>query len=198
MRSDFIRWCLSNVDLMISPSSWLKANYEKAGYDQSYIAKLSNGINLNALEPMLRTSRSRVHFLYSGTLAEHKGIDYLLDAAAKLLTIPELRGRWQLSFVGDGPKKTAIIDRIRDLQSVAVSYMGYVDHAELLKSLSDYDVVILPSIWPENQSTVLLEAMASGAAQIATALGGNAELVEHGAVSYTHLEIGRASCRERV
>jgi glycosyltransferase involved in cell wall biosynthesis len=180
MRSDFIRWCLSNVDLMISPSSWLKANYEKAGYDQSYIAKLSNGINLNALEPMLRTSRSRVHFLYSGTLAEHKGIDYLLDAAAKLLTIPELRGRWQLSFVGDGPKKTAIIDRIRDLQSVAVSYMGYVDHAELLKSLSDYDVIILPSIWPENQSTVLLEAMASGAAQIATALGGNAELVEHG------------------
>jgi len=52
-----------------------------------------------------------------------------------------------------------------------------VDHAELLKSLSGYDVVILPSIWPENQSTVLLEAMASGAAQIATALGGNAELV---------------------
>jgi hypothetical protein len=121
-----------------------------------------------------------VRFLYAGTLADHKGIDYLLDAAAKLIANTDLHGRWNLSIAGDGPKRKLIIDRIREFQSDAIAYIGYVEHVELLKSLSGYDVVILPSIWPENQSTILLEAMASGAAQIATALGGNAELVEHG------------------
>ena len=179
LRSDYIRWCVSKADVMISPSSWLKANYEKAGYDQSHIVKLSNGANLNAVIPILRTSRTCLQFLYVGTIADHKGVDYLLDAAAKLLAVPELNGRWQLTLAGDGPKKGMIVARIRELQTEAISYIGSVEHAELMQSLSRYDVVILPSIWPENQSAVLLEAMASGAAQIATALGGNAELVEH-------------------
>ena len=180
MRSDYIRWCLSNADLMISPSTWLKSAYERAGYDRSNIVQLSNGINLNALQPVLRKLRDRVHFLYMGTLADHKGIDYLLDAAEKLLASPELRDRWRLLIVGDGPKRNVIIDRIRKLKTDAVAYIGYVEHIALLESLPDYDVVVLPSVWPENQSGVLLEAIASGAAQIATRLGGNTELVEHG------------------
>jgi glycosyltransferase involved in cell wall biosynthesis len=180
MRSDYIRWCLSNADLMISPSFWLKSAYEQAGYDRSNIVKLSNGINLNALQPVLRKLRGCVQFLYMGTLADHKGIDYLLDAAEKLLSSPELNGRWRLSIVGDGPKRNVITDRIRKLRTDAVVFMGYVEHVALLESLSDYDVIVLPSVWPENQSGVLLEAIASGAAQIASRLGGNTELVEHG------------------
>ncbi len=179
MRTDYIRWCLSQVDLMISPSAWLKSNYENAGFEGSRIVRLSNGIDLNAIEPVLRTLRDPVQFVYVGTLTDHKGLDYLLDAAEKLLASSELRGRWRLSIVGDGPKKGMIADRIREFQTDAVAYIGHLEHAALLKSLSHYDVVILPSVWPENQSTVLLEAMASGAAQIATCLGGNAELVEH-------------------
>ena len=136
MRSDYIRWCLSNADLMISPSTWLKSAYEQAGYDRSIIVQLSNGTNLNALQPVLRKLRDRVHFLYMGTLADHKGIDYLLDAAEKLLASPELRDRWRLLIVGDGPKRNVIIDRIRELKTDAVAYIGYVEHIALLEVIA--------------------------------------------------------------
>jgi hypothetical protein len=44
--------------------------------------------------------------------------------------------------------------------------------------MSETDVALLASIWPENEPVTMLEAIALGKAQIATRLGGNLELVE--------------------
>jgi hypothetical protein len=40
-------------------------------------------------------------------------------------------------------------------------------------------VVVLPSIWPENEPVTLLEGIASGAALIASRVGGAQDLIEH-------------------
>jgi glycosyltransferase involved in cell wall biosynthesis len=178
-RNDYVRWCLSNVDLMISPSAWLKSSYRKAGLD-SGIATLSNGIDLGAIEPVLRKDQSPVHFLFAGVLADHKGVRYLLDAAAKLLAEGDLHGRWSLTIAGDGPDEQMVVDRLREFRTDAVSWIGRVPRYDLLRRLPHYDVVVLPSVGAENEPVTLLEAMASGAAQLATAVGGSVELIEHG------------------
>src|SRR5581483_3341616 len=57
-------------------------------------------------------------------------------------------------------------------------FVGRVPRSELLALMSETDVVVLASIWPENEPVTMLEAIAAGKAQIATRLGGNLELVE--------------------
>ncbi len=178
-RRDYVRWCLINADEMISPSAWFESGYRKAGFN-SRIATLSNGIDLHEIEPVLRKDQPPVHFLYAGVLAEHKGVQYLLDAAAKLLAEADLHGRWRLTIAGDGPKDQMVVDRVREFRTDAVTCIGRVARNELVRTLYRYDVVVLPSIGAENEPVTLLEAMASGAAQLGTAVGGNAELIEHG------------------
>ena len=47
-----------------------------------------------------------------------------------------------------------------------------------MRLLRDIDVVVLPSSWPENEPVILLEAIASGAAILASRIGGNIDLVD--------------------
>jgi glycosyltransferase involved in cell wall biosynthesis len=65
-----------------------------------------------------------------------------------------------------------------------VRLTGRLPRQEFLALLADTDVIVLPSVWPENEPVSLLEAVASGTAQIATDLGGSAALVEHGRSGY--------------
>ena len=60
-----------------------------------------------------------------------------------------------------------------------VRFLGPVDHAELPFYFATADVVVQPSI-AEARSLACLEAMASGAAIVATATGGLPELITHG------------------
>lgn len=91
---------------------------------------------------------------------------------------PDLRASMRLLIAGDGPQKAAIAAILAD---AGLSELGCLagerrDIADFLRAL---DVFVLPSL-SEGISNTLLEAMASGLAVVATDVGGNAELVEHG------------------
>ena len=62
----------------------------------------------------------------------------------------------------------------------SVRFVGRLDHADLLEELGLADVVIVPSIWPENEPVIIMEAIAAGAAVIASRIGGNLELIQEG------------------
>ena len=52
-----------------------------------------------------------------------------------------------------------------------------VDNSRIEEVFRETDVLILPSIWPENQPVTITEAMASRTPVIASAIGGIPELV---------------------
>jgi len=108
-----------------------------------------------------------------GRLVELKNHRLLLTCAAGLVaTWPRLR----IALIGDGP----LAGELRELAETLgiggrVLFLGARDDvAELLPAL---DLFVLPSR-TEGVSIALLEACASGLAVVATAVGGNPEIVE--------------------
>lgn len=99
-----------------------------------------------------------------------------------LARAPEQRERLRLVMVGDGPMR-AQVQAV--LEAAGVAQLAWLpgernDVASIMRGLH---VFVLPSL-AEGISNTILEAMASGLPVIATAVGGNADLVLHGATGY--------------
>lgn len=108
---------------------------------------------------------------------DHKGQDILLRAMASvLLAAPDTR----LLMAGDGTSRAALEDLSRELAlEDAVTFLGHVQRARLPFLMARSDIMVLPSRW-EGLPVSIIEAMAFGKPVVASAAGGNPELVEDG------------------
>jgi sugar transferase (PEP-CTERM/EpsH1 system associated) len=114
-----------------------------------------------------------------GRLTPVKDQQLLLRAVAQLRgDHPGLAERLRVLIVGDGPLYPVLTQLIKHLELQDVVWLaGDSDNVPSL--LQVMDVFVLPSL-AEGLSNTVLEAMASGLPVIATAVGGNIELVEAG------------------
>ena len=118
-----------------------------------------------------------------GRMQTAKDQTLLAKAFVQALTqAPELRARLRLVMVGDGPLRS-------DVQSV-LNAAGVADLAWLPGERGDIPHVMrglhafaLPSL-AEGISNTILEAMACALPVVATAVGGNADLVDHGQTGF--------------
>lgn len=181
LRRDYVRWCLEQADRLLFPSESLRHSYAAAGLSDARFTQLSNGIDLGSFPGRQRNPEGCVRFLCIGTLNEHKGSRVLWDALEILLRNAALDGRWSMTLAGDGPFRAELRARFDAGRLHApVDYAGFISRAKIRRTYDRADAVVLASICPENQPVVLLEAAASGAAQIGTRIGGIPELIEDG------------------
>ncbi|HET6967847.1 MAG TPA: glycosyltransferase, partial [Ornithinibacter sp.] len=104
-------------------------------------------------------------------LAPEKRIDHLLRSFALLRA--EHPGA-RLTVAGSGPEEVALRDLAADLGlGGSAAFVGHVDPAPLL---DEADVLVQLSVW-ENCSYSLLDALVHGAGAVATAVGGNPEVL---------------------
>jgi sugar transferase (PEP-CTERM/EpsH1 system associated) len=100
----------------------------------------------------------------------------LVRGVAELLrSEPSLRAVVRLTFIGDGPLRDALRSCVTDEGIADLTWLPGArnDVAQIYRCL---DIFALPSL-REGVSNTLLEAMASGLPVIATAVGGNPELI---------------------
>lgn len=114
-----------------------------------------------------------------GSLYPVKGHRFLISA------MPEIIRRWPgavLLVIGKGELEASLKAQVEQLGIGAnVCFLGL--RQDVSRLLSVLDVFVLPSL-SEGLSLALLEAMAAGKPVVATAVGGNPELVEQGRTGF--------------
>ncbi len=150
------------------------------------VVQIYNGVDIQRFHPgdserPLASAlglRDRVLVGTVGRLSPEKDQLTLLRAHLALLTRrPGLASRLALLIVGEGPLRSelqAILDAAPPAYRATVHLLGARDDVPAL--MREWDLFVLPSR-TEGISNTILEAMASGLPVLATAVGGNPELV---------------------
>ncbi|MEL6676151.1 MAG: glycosyltransferase family 4 protein [Bacteroidota bacterium] len=119
------------------------------------------------------SEKAQVRMLYMGRIIPHKGVHLMLEAVRPLLTAyPHLR----LDILGDGTPFPALEHQKGGLEADGtaeqVRWRGWQDRAGIQEYLSEADICIFPSIYPEAFGISGIEAMMRGIPVIGFDVGG--------------------------
>ncbi len=129
---------------------------------------------LFALPPAGRPSPPPFRFVTVAHLNPRKNIGGLLEAFAQAFAGSDATS---LTVVGDGPERTALEQRARELGVAAqVTFSGSLDREEVREALWNAHAFALSS-HHETFGVVLVEAMATGLPVVATRCGGPEDIV---------------------
>jgi glycosyltransferase involved in cell wall biosynthesis len=142
---------------------------------------IPNGVDTGVFYPDVE-SRDKTdqpfHFIYVGRFQPEKNLPFMfkyLAAIRERTSIP-----FFVNMVGDGPQKAELM-RLADSVGIKtrIKWYGWVAKEELRRIYNRSDCLIMPSLY-EGMSNAILEAMACGLPVIASSVGGNIDLVQHG------------------
>lgn len=167
--------------------SWLRSSVRVS---PDRVSQIYNGVDFQRFQPgtvkplalLPAHWRSQNDIVIVGTvgrLTPVKDQQLLLRAVAWVRgERPDLASALRLMLVGDGPLLPQLENLAGELGlEDSIWFAG--DRDDVPELLSALDVFVLPSL-AEGISNTILEAMASGLPVLATASGGNVELVEEG------------------
>jgi len=158
------RAALKWADVITAVSRDVAKTYGRMGYNVRYVP---NAIDLEDLpREALRLYDRQV--IYVGRLSKEKGVLNLV------LAFLHHNIDAHLIIVGEGPLRP-LLEKL-SARSTRIHILGYKPRSEALKLVKGSDLFVLPS-YHEGLSTALLEAMALGVPCVATAVGGNVELL---------------------
>lgn len=131
--------------------------------------------------PARPPTAGQLSLLFVGRIDRLKGCRLLIEALAG---VAEATGRSvHLVVAGDGPDRSVCEDaaaRASEGGHVRVTFRGWVDPAERSALLTEADVAVMPSLWPEPYGLAGLEALAAGVPLAAFASGGVPEWLRDG------------------
>lgn len=130
---------------------------------------IPNGVDVDRFASAPRWPSPEPAVLFVGRHEERKGLGVLLDAFASLERPARL---W---VVGEGPETARLAAR----RVPGVEWLGRLPDAELARRLRGATVFCAPSLRGESFGVVLLEAMAAGAAIVASSIPGYADVARH-------------------
>src|SRR5271157_1706069 len=124
-------------------------------------------------DPRRPGSGAKLELIFVGGLIPCKACDLALRAAAPLLR----NDLACFTVVGEGPERNRLEQLARSLGiERAVSFCGWLSHAEVLKRLRSADVLVFPSV-RDFGAGVVFEALGTGAVPVVADFGGPGDIV---------------------
>jgi len=162
------------VDLFVAPSRALAADFERFGVPPEKIRVSDYGFApLERSRSPRPPSRLRVGFV--GTLVWHKGAHVLVEAVRGLPP-----GKIEVKLFGDLQTFPDYVARLQQrAEGLPVRFMGAFDREDAAAIYGQMDVLVVPSLWPENSPLVIHEAFMAGVPVVGSRMGGIPELLQH-------------------
>jgi glycosyltransferase involved in cell wall biosynthesis len=169
---------LNQAELVIAPSQFLAEIATACGLARP-ARVMAYGHSLDWVEQLpARTAHSELRVGYVGRLTPVKGVHVLLKA---LLQLP-LNNQIQAHVFGDLEQEPAYAAELLGLAAgrPEIQFHGRFGRDQLADVYGQLDVLVVPSLWYENNPLVIQEAFAAGLPVVASRLGGMAEFVTPG------------------
>ena len=134
--------------------------------------RVFNAVSLVLFEAAEPTPTDGPTILFVGRHEERKGLEVLIDAMAKLPS------NYTLWIGGDGPDTERLTDRA--VGDGRIHWLGRLSEAEKVSRMKGCSVFSAPSLHGESFGIVLIEAMAAGAAIVASDIDGYRKVARDG------------------
>ncbi len=157
--------------------AWLKKDIVETIYNGVDTQKFSPGLAQDNFRKKFQIDSQDILIGVIGRLSPEKGLEFLFSAVREVVNAYP---RTKVLLVGEGDEKyrLSLQEKVKylELSSHIVLAGFYEDVPQILRCL---DIFTLPSLY-EGFNRSLLEAMACGLPVVATAVGGNVEIVQDG------------------
>jgi len=174
-RNRLLRGVLDGARVLIAPTEFVRCWYAAHGVPEEKIVVLAPGLEGFALPSQPpRPAGGAVRFAYIGGLSWQKGVHVLVEAFSRL------QGEAELWVAGDESFDPAYVSRLKALATPNVRFLGRLDRRGVWHTLTQVDVVVVPSLWYETFSFLISEAFAAGLPVLASRLGALADRVRDG------------------
>jgi glycosyltransferase involved in cell wall biosynthesis len=170
---------LERADVIIAPSHFLAEVYTAAGLKAKIrIMPYGHDLGWTRHLPGRGPASARLRVGYVGRMTEDKGVHVLLQAVREAGCKENL----DVHLYGGLDQEPVYGQHLLALAAGlgGVTWHNRFSREQLAEVYSQLDVLVVPSLWHENNPLVIQEAFAAGVPVIASRMGGMAEFVTHG------------------
>ncbi len=157
-----------HIDMYICPSKFMANKLVEYGFPASKMRVLPNPF---AVQPNQYPLGDKV--VYLGRTHAEKGIKIFMEAAIRLR-------EYKVVVAGNGPEDAWVQEFARKNIMSNIERVGWVSGEAWKKIMLEAKVIVVPSLFYENCSLAILEAMSYGRIVVTVDRGGNPELITDG------------------
>ncbi|MCM3661045.1 glycosyltransferase family 4 protein [Georgenia satyanarayanai] len=170
------RWVVRRAGHVTVMNEEMRRRVLDLGARPDQVSVMPMGADLSGVVPRVDRPGGHVRLLFVGRLVEKKGLEVLLTA------LRSVDADISLTVIGDGPLRA---DLERQARGLPVTFVGQRGRTALRHAYAEADVVVVPSVPAasgdqDGLPVVLLEAMGTGCAVVASDLAGIDEAVRDG------------------
>jgi GT2 family glycosyltransferase len=165
------------VTHFLAPSRCLRDRFVEFGIEPERITHAPYGSDPDLVRGIQRTASDRLRLGFLGSLMASKAPDVLIEAMNRLPP-----GKATADFFGAHTAYHGDDSYRQKLEPLltrnGVRARGGIPHNQVGEALASIDVLVVPSIWPENSPLVIQEAFLAGVPVVASRIGGIPEAID--------------------